>query len=211
MFGRCKECSSTLLPGSYKPGAESGTFVCTQHRGKRSLRRRTEDRPSPDLICAGKRSEAEVVNAGEEEENGVLESHLSAGEETGQRTVDGVVTQVPPAQLKNETFLSMPSSVPSPQMPRKPPVPTKPPLLSQDKAHLQHGPLKETRPTPAPRRATDTTPPNSHPVPKPRGNVQNEGPGEPGSDIVNGKETQAWGGGNPSCWALWPHTGSKPN
>ncbi|XP_078286455.1 MICAL-like protein 1 [Rhinoraja longicauda] len=30
---RCKECSSTLLPGAYKPGAHSGTFVCTHHRG----------------------------------------------------------------------------------------------------------------------------------------------------------------------------------
>ncbi|KAM4650949.1 MICAL-like protein 1 isoform 2-T2 [Discoglossus pictus] len=28
---RCKECSSTLLPGSYRPGPESGSFVCTHH------------------------------------------------------------------------------------------------------------------------------------------------------------------------------------
>ncbi|XP_053577218.1 MICAL-like protein 1 isoform X2 [Bombina bombina] len=28
---RCKECSSTLLPGSYRPGTESGTLVCTHH------------------------------------------------------------------------------------------------------------------------------------------------------------------------------------
>ncbi|XP_072444517.1 MICAL-like protein 1 isoform X1 [Chiloscyllium punctatum] len=31
---RCKECSSTLLPGAYKPGTHSGTFVCTHHRGQ---------------------------------------------------------------------------------------------------------------------------------------------------------------------------------
>ncbi|XP_064419467.1 MICAL-like protein 1 isoform X2 [Latimeria chalumnae] len=31
---RCKECSSTLLPGAYRPGAESGTFVCTHHRSR---------------------------------------------------------------------------------------------------------------------------------------------------------------------------------
>ncbi|XP_032869493.1 MICAL-like protein 1 isoform X1 [Amblyraja radiata] len=31
---RCKECSSTLLPGAYKAGAHSGTFVCTHHRGR---------------------------------------------------------------------------------------------------------------------------------------------------------------------------------
>ncbi|XP_077195604.1 MICAL-like protein 1 [Paroedura picta] len=185
---RCKECCSTLLPGSYKPGPESGTFVCTQHCGKRSLSRRAEDRPSPDLQ-AGKRSEAEMVNAGKQEENGLLESHPSAAEETGQRIVDGAVVEVSPAQPKNEALLSTPASGPSPQMPPKPPVPAKPLLLCQDKANLQHGRLKETRPTPAPRRATDTatlSPPNSHPVPKPRGNVQNEGPYEPGSGIVNG-------------------------
>ncbi|XP_063796636.1 MICAL-like protein 1 [Pseudophryne corroboree] len=28
---RCKECSSTLLPGSYRPGPDTGTFVCTHH------------------------------------------------------------------------------------------------------------------------------------------------------------------------------------
>ncbi|KAM4721535.1 MICAL-like protein 1 [Rhinophrynus dorsalis] len=32
---RCKECSSTLLPGSYRPGPETGTFVCTHHRPRR--------------------------------------------------------------------------------------------------------------------------------------------------------------------------------
>ncbi|XP_056379935.1 MICAL-like protein 1 isoform X2 [Hyla sarda] len=28
---RCKECSGTLLPGSYQPGPVNGTFVCTHH------------------------------------------------------------------------------------------------------------------------------------------------------------------------------------
>ncbi|XP_068108180.1 MICAL-like protein 1 isoform X2 [Hyperolius riggenbachi] len=32
---RCKECSSTLLPGSYRPGPESGTFVCAHHHRHR--------------------------------------------------------------------------------------------------------------------------------------------------------------------------------
>ncbi|XP_043923945.1 MICAL-like protein 1 [Protopterus annectens] len=29
---RCKECYSTLRSGSYKPGVESGTFICVHHR-----------------------------------------------------------------------------------------------------------------------------------------------------------------------------------
>ncbi|KAM8930211.1 MICAL-like protein 1 isoform 2-T2 [Pelodytes ibericus] len=32
---RCKECSSTLLPGSYRPGPETGSFVCTHHHRAR--------------------------------------------------------------------------------------------------------------------------------------------------------------------------------
>lgn len=31
IYNRCKECSSTLLPGSYRPGSETGTFVCNHH------------------------------------------------------------------------------------------------------------------------------------------------------------------------------------
>ncbi|XP_048355547.1 MICAL-like protein 1 isoform X2 [Sphaerodactylus townsendi] len=186
---RCKECSSTLLPGSYKSGPEMGTFVCTQHRGKRSLSKRTEGSPSPDLIHPRKRSEAETATASKEEENGVLENHASATDETVERTVDGVAMEVLPAQPKKEAFRSMPGFDLGPQTPPKPPVPTKPPLLSQDKANHQHGQRKETRPTPAPRKATDTaplSPPNSHPVPKPRANMQNEGACELGSGIVNG-------------------------
>ncbi|XP_048870016.1 MICAL-like protein 1 isoform X2 [Brienomyrus brachyistius] len=33
---RCKECSSTLLPGSYKLGSEAGSLVCTHHFAKSS-------------------------------------------------------------------------------------------------------------------------------------------------------------------------------
>ncbi|XP_054845038.1 MICAL-like protein 1 [Eublepharis macularius] len=181
---RCKECSSTLLPGSYKPGPETGTFVCTQHRGKRSL-----SRPNPDLQHPEKRTEAGIESAGKDEENGVLETHPSAAGEMGERTADGVAIEVPPAQPKSEAFHSTRGSESGLQMPPKPPVPTKPALLSQDKANLHHGQLKETRPTPAPRRVTDTaalSPPSSHPVPKPRANMQNEGTYEPGCGVVNG-------------------------
>lgn len=35
-YCRCKECCSTLLPGSYRPGSETGTFVCTHHHRPRT-------------------------------------------------------------------------------------------------------------------------------------------------------------------------------
>ncbi|XP_077791100.1 MICAL-like protein 1 isoform X1 [Podarcis muralis] len=191
---RCKECSSTLLPGSYKPGPELGTFVCTQHRGKLGLSGRMERRPSPDLQHAGESGEAGIVSTGAEEENGILEEHPSAAEEigkTGERVADGVESEMPLAQPKNETLAPAPGSETCSQTPPKPPVPAKPPLLMQEKASLQHGQLKEARPKPAPRKSTDTaaalSPPSSQPVPKPRANVQSEGSSEPGTGLANGR------------------------
>ncbi|MGH0181336.1 UNVERIFIED_CONTAM: hypothetical protein FKN15_006496 [Acipenser sinensis] len=46
---RCKECSSTLLPGSYRAGSESGSFVCTHHYGNPSANQNGR----PDLSQPG--------------------------------------------------------------------------------------------------------------------------------------------------------------
>ncbi|XP_076148430.1 MICAL-like protein 1 isoform X1 [Alosa pseudoharengus] len=43
---RCKECSSTLLPGSYKPGSDAGSLVCTHHFARSSS---TNQNGRPDL------------------------------------------------------------------------------------------------------------------------------------------------------------------
>uniref|UniRef100_A0A8C0HG21 MICAL like 1 n=1 Tax=Chelonoidis abingdonii TaxID=106734 RepID=A0A8C0HG21_CHEAB len=162
---RCKECSSTLLPGAYKPGLESGTFVCTQHRGKLGLSGRTEWRPSPDLQHPGKRTEAGAATVGED---------------------------VPPSEEKEGKEDSVQTSLPCSQTPPRPPLPSKPPVPSQDKASPLDGQLKDTRPTPAPRRGAEAaapSPPSSHPVPRPRSNVQSEA-SEPGPGLVNGKKVQ---------------------
>ncbi|XP_007434465.1 MICAL-like protein 1 isoform X1 [Python bivittatus] len=193
---RCKECSSTLIPGSYKPGPELGTFVCTQHRGKLGkLSGRTEHQLTPELLLGKGSTEAGTVSNEMEEENGISEGHSSAMEEMGkmgERTVDEVGTEleIPYTQPKNAVPTSTSTSGSCLQMPPKPPVPTKPPTLIQEKVSLQHGQLKEPRPTPAPRRSTDPaslSPPSSHPVPRPRANMQNENSSEPPSGLVNGR------------------------
>ncbi|XP_020643391.3 MICAL-like protein 1 isoform X1 [Pogona vitticeps] len=192
---RCKECSSTLLPGSYKPGPEAGTFVCTQHRGKLGLCGRTERRPSPVLQPVAESRDPGVVSPGVEEENGVPESRPSAAEKldkTGRETDDRgeakTEVEVPLGQPKNEMLTSV--SELCCQMPPRPPLPAKPSLLIQEKASVRQEQLKEARPTPAPRKSTDNTtlsPPNSHPVPKPRASVSSESSSEPGSSLVNGR------------------------
>ncbi|XP_074864950.1 MICAL-like protein 1 isoform X2 [Carettochelys insculpta] len=196
---RCKECSSTLLPGSYKPGPESGTFVCTQHRGKRGLSGRMEGRPNTDLELAGKRTEAGAATVGEDvppsemdsgKEDSVpvslaiaSESHPPGEKEKGHAPA-GAQTAASPVCAENE----MPGSEPCPQTPPRPPLPSKPPVPSQDKASPLDGRPKDARPTPAPRRSTDAAAPSlpsSHPVPRPRSTAQSEA-SEPGPGVVNG-------------------------
>ncbi|XP_040451361.1 MICAL-like protein 1 [Falco naumanni] len=196
---RCKECSSTLLPGSYKPGSEAGTFVCTQHRGKLAMSGRVERRPSPDRRSPELRTEtgagsvgedtlptgAEVGKSDGDSLKSVAETHMPAEGLAGPVEKDNMPskaeTAMAPAHAGNEA--------PVPQTPPRPPLPSKPTVLSQDKASSLDGRLREMRPTPAPRRAADTSalsPPTSHPVPRPRSTLQGEG-SECGPAVVNGR------------------------
>ncbi|XP_069663374.1 MICAL-like protein 1 isoform X3 [Haliaeetus albicilla] len=198
---RCKECSSTLLPGSYKPGSEAGTFVCTQHRGKLAVSGKAERRPSPDRRSPELRTE---TGAGS-----VCEDALPTGAEVTVTQDDGdslestAETHMPAEGLdgpaeKNSTSSKAETAMPPPhagsgapvsQTPPRPPLPSKPTTLTQDKGSSLDGRLRDTRPTPAPRRATDLSalsPPTSHPVPRPRSTLQGEG-SECGPGMMNGR------------------------
>ncbi|NWX16354.1 MILK1 protein, partial [Aegotheles bennettii] len=199
---RCKECSSTLLPGSYKPGSEAGTFVCTQHRGKLAMSGKVERRPSPDRQSPELRTEPGAGSMGEDalltgaevrkDDSDTLEStaetQMPAEEVAGPAEKDSTPSKAetarPPAPAG--------SGAPVSQTPPRPPLPSKPTVLSQDKASSLDGRLRDTRPTPAPRRTTDLSalsPPTSHPVPRPRSTLQGEG-SECGPGMVNGKRAQ---------------------
>ncbi|XP_054128315.1 MICAL-like protein 1 isoform X2 [Melozone crissalis] len=196
---RCKECSSTLLPGSYKPGSEAGTFVCTQHRGKLAVSGKAERRPSLDRQSPELRTETGADSMGE--------NALQAGAEVGK---DDAVSQESVAETstraeglagpaekdstasKAETPTApahASSGAPVSQTPPRPPIPSKPAGLTQDKDSSLDGRLRDSRPTPAPRKATDASAlslPASHPVPRPRSTLQGEG-SECGPGMVNGR------------------------
>ncbi|NXU82417.1 MILK1 protein, partial [Xiphorhynchus elegans] len=193
---RCKECSSTLLPGSYKPGSEAGTFVCTQHRGKLAMSGKAERRPSPDRQSPELRTETGA--------DSMREDALPAGTEVGKDDGDSLESMAEtctpagglagPAEkdsTPSKAERAMPpapagSGMPVSQTPPRPPVPSKPTVLTQDKASSQDGRLRDSRPTPAPRKATDASalsPPTSHPVPRPRSTLQGDG-SECGPGIV---------------------------
>uniref|UniRef100_A0A8D2QQG4 MICAL like 1 n=1 Tax=Zosterops lateralis melanops TaxID=1220523 RepID=A0A8D2QQG4_ZOSLA len=196
---RCKECSSTLLPGSYKPGSEAGTFVCTQHRGKLAMSGKAERRPSPDRQSPELKTETGADSMGEK----ALQAGVEVGKDDGDSqesvaetptaaeglagpaekdsTASKAETPPPPAHAGNEAPVS--------QTPPRPPIPSKPAGLTQDKASSVDGRLRDSRPTPAPRKATDASalsPPTSHPVPRPRSTLQGEG-SECGPSMVNGR------------------------
>ncbi|XP_009330945.1 PREDICTED: MICAL-like protein 1 [Pygoscelis adeliae] len=196
---RCKECSSTLLPGSYKPGSEAGTFICMQHRGKFAMSGKAERRPSPDRQSPELRTETGADSVGEDtlptgaevgkddgdSLEGTAETHMPAEGPASPAEKDSMPskaeTAVPPAHAG--------SGAPVSQTPPRPPLPSKPMALTQDKADSLDRRLRDTRPTPAPRRATDGSafsPPTSHPVPRPRSTLQGEG-SECGPGMVNGR------------------------
>nr|XP_021138041.1 MICAL-like protein 1 [Columba livia] len=185
---RCKECSSTLLPGSYKPGSEAGTFVCTQHRGKLAMSGKAERRPSPDRWSPELSPEAGAGSVGED----ALPAGAEAGKDDGDSLESTAGTHMPaeepaspaekdsvPSKAETATPLAHAGSgAPISQTPPRPPLPSKPTVLTQDKASSLDGRLRDTRPTPAPRRTTDVSalsPPTSHPVPRPRSTLQGEG------------------------------------
>ncbi|NXI92551.1 MILK1 protein, partial [Psophia crepitans] len=195
---RCKECSSTLLPGSYKPGSEAGTFVCTQHRGKLAMSGKTERRPSPAQPSAELRSETGTGGVGED----ALLAGVEVGKDDGDSLESMAETQMPAEELAgpaekdsapSKADTAMPpahagSGAPVSQTPPRPPLPSKPTVVTQEKACSLDGQLRDTRPTPAPRKAADASalsPPISHPVPRPRSTLQGEG-SECGSGMVNG-------------------------
>ncbi|XP_015484269.1 MICAL-like protein 1 isoform X1 [Parus major] len=196
---RCKECSSTLLPGSYKPGSEAGTFVCTQHRGKLAMSGKAERRPSPDRQSPELRTEIGADSMGEN----ALQAEAEVGKDDGDSQESVAETPMPteglagPAEkdsTASKAETPTPSSLtgsgaPVSQTPPRPPVPSKPAGLTQDKASSLDGRLRDSRPTPAPRKATDASvlsPPTSHPVPRPRSTLQGEG-SECGPGMVNGR------------------------
>lgn len=86
-----------------------------------------------------------------------------------------------------EAEADMPKASPEarPQIPTKPRVPGKPQELASPPA---------SRPTPAPRRASESTAPTP-PTPRPRSSLQHENLAEPGgsSVLVNGEQRSSWG------------------
>ncbi|XP_074083000.1 MICAL-like protein 1 [Macrotis lagotis] len=165
---RCKECSSTLLPGAYKSGPEAGTFVCTRHRGKLG---RTEGRPRTPWHPEGPDG-SEVAGMGEDGKEPAA-SRRGQGELKLSMEPLSQTPSKPPLPSKPQELASPPASRPTPA-PRK----ASETSLSSGSSGSSGGP----QPVPRPRSSLQgespgeqggclvngRVPESSPPVPKPR-------------------------------------------
>ncbi|MXQ92469.1 hypothetical protein E5288_WYG001070 [Bos mutus] len=152
--GRCRRCSSTLLPGAYRNGPEEGTFVCAEHCARLGPSGRSGARPG----TPPQPKQQQLTEEAKEVEGGSPSPKATAGAEA----------DVPKASPEGR-----------PQVPTKPRVPGRPQELASPPA---------SRPTPAPRKASESTAPTP-PTPRPRSSLQQENLVEQGggSGLVNGK------------------------
>ncbi|XP_030064020.1 MICAL-like protein 1 [Microcaecilia unicolor] len=116
---RCKECCSTLLPGSYMPGPETGTFVCTHHRVRVSMKvpagqrhsmlgQQKEDEPKEN-VAASSEEQGTVVDKGIGEDEVVPEAENDSLVQSLEEKDVGAVDEVPERTVT--TWQSHPSLV----------------------------------------------------------------------------------------------------
>ncbi|XP_022611372.1 MICAL-like protein 1 isoform X1 [Seriola dumerili] len=189
---RCTECHSTLLPGSYKLGSDTGALVCTHHLARHALANQNgrpdlSKRPVAVQSARIGRSTTPHTSPSERDE-AKTPSPVGRTNDTDMPANDSVsVTPVPTSKADSlETLKEMDGSGVTEEMPRSssPPNPfdesdeeeegekekdTQTPDKHTANGDLPSAPVTHhegaSRPVPAPRRVSEPTPP---PRPAPR-------------------------------------------
>ncbi|KAA8594572.1 hypothetical protein FQN60_011707 [Etheostoma spectabile] len=190
---RCVECHSTLLPGSYKLGSNSGALVCTHHLARHTLANRNgrldlSERPVAGQSARIGRSTSPHTSPSERDRT-KTPSPVSQTTDTAMPTNDSATDAAVTTNAADslETAKEMDGSGETEVIPRSssPPNPfdesdeeveevekeeeTKTPAKLTTNGDLPSTPISHhegaSRPVPAPRRVTESTPP---PRPAPR-------------------------------------------
>ncbi|XP_015447102.1 MICAL-like protein 1 isoform X1 [Pteropus alecto] len=155
---RCRQCSSTLLPGAYRSGPEEGTFVYAEPCARLGPGGRSGAKSGPPPQPKQQQEAKEAAEEATDVEEGGPGPGAAAGAEV----------DVPKASPEAR-----------PQIPAKPQVPDKPPELASPPASC---------PTPAPRKVSESTaltPPTPRPRSslQPENSMEQGG----SSGLVNGR------------------------
>ncbi|KAM7115100.1 MICAL-like protein 1 isoform 2-T2 [Molossus nigricans] len=111
---RCRQCSSTLIPGAYRSGPEEGTFVCAEHCARLGPGGRSGAKPRFPPQPKQQQEEAkEAEAAAKDVEGGSLSPSVAAGTEAE--------PQIPPKPCVPDK----PQDLASPQAGRPMPAPRK--------------------------------------------------------------------------------------
>ncbi|NP_001406561.1 MICAL-like protein 1 [Rattus norvegicus] len=115
---RCRQCSSTLVPGSYSSGPEEGTFVCAERCTRLGLGGRSGTRP----LSLQKQQPAAAAEAKDGEDSDLSKSVVVVAAEA-----DGLQasSEVQPHTLTKPPLPSKPQDLASPPVSRPTPAPRK--------------------------------------------------------------------------------------
>ncbi|XP_070712605.1 MICAL-like protein 1 isoform X2 [Pempheris klunzingeri] len=199
---RCIECHSTLLPGSYKLGSDSGALVCTHHLARHASQNGRPDLSERPLVVQSVRIGRSTIphSPPSERDRAKTPSPVPLANETDMPTSDSVsVTAVTTNKADSlEKAKEIDGSGETEETPRSasPPNPfdesdeeeeeeeeekeehSKTPAKLTTNGDLPSTPVSHqeaaTRPVPAPRRVSEPTPP---PRPAPRARLPRTGDG----------------------------------
>ncbi|XP_059258015.1 MICAL-like protein 1 [Mustela nigripes] len=141
---RCRQCSSTLLPGAYKSGPEEGTFVCTEHCARLGPGGRSGATSGPPLQPKQQQLAEEVKDV---DGGGVGRSAPAGAEADVPKASPEARPQIPtkprlPSKAQ-ELRSSSPAGRPTPAPRKAPESPALTPPTPRPRSSLQHENLAE--------------------------------------------------------------------
>lgn len=140
---RCRQCSSTLLPGAYRSGPEEGTFVCAEHCARLGPGGRSGTRPGPPLQPKQQQLGEEVKDV---DGGGPGRTAPAGAEAEGSQASPEArpqITTKPRLPNKPQELGGSPAGRPTPAPRRAPESPAPTPPTPRPRSSLQHENLAE--------------------------------------------------------------------
>ncbi|XP_027971362.1 MICAL-like protein 1 isoform X1 [Eumetopias jubatus] len=140
---RCRQCSSTLLPGAYRSGPEEGTFVCAEHCARLGPGGRSGAKAGPHLQPKQQELAEEVrdVDGGGTGASAPAEAEVAVPKASPE--VRPQIPTKPRLPSKPQELGSFPAGRPTPAPRKAPESPALTPPTPRPRSSLQHENLAE--------------------------------------------------------------------